>query len=270
VPCDVLKGVKEYLTQIRNCDIFLKSDFLSVRFENAFIIIKRREIMLTVNKQGLFLGLFLGFLFIFSLFSAPILAEEEIPAAAVVAAQEGLLPLLEAIPVADLGHFNFSDRGEVDQAELGEPFMIYTILPERILNYKSGTSVESIISPTGVWLFPVVSNGEVRTLLTVDFVEGEWRAVSIGGSGVAKQWASITGDSSSAGGSNYKFVRVYQATADFVLMSNIKGTKMMPMESARISLELEGEGACDPSKMILELQDPVRKNIEAFKGMEGE
>jgi hypothetical protein len=74
--------------------------------------------MLTVNKQGLILGLFLGFFFIFSSFSAPILAEE-IPAAARVAAEKGFLPLLKAIPAGELGHFNFVDQGEVDQAELG-------------------------------------------------------------------------------------------------------------------------------------------------------
>lgn len=223
--------------------------------------------MLTVNKQGLILGLFLGFFFIFSSFSAPILAEE-IPAAAKVAAEKGFLPLLKAIPVGELGHFNFADQGEVDQAELGEPFMIYTILPDQILNYNAGTDVESIITPTDIWLFPVVSKGEARTLITVDFMEGEWRAVSIGGSEVAKQWASITGNSSAAEGAIYKFVRVYQAVADFVLMSDIGETKMVPLVSARISLELEGEGACDPSKIILELQEPVRQNIEAFKVME--
>jgi hypothetical protein len=139
--------------------------------------------------------------------------------------------------------------------------MIYTISPDQILNYNVGSDVESIISPTDIWLFPVVSKGEARTLITVDSVDGEWRAVSIGGSGVAKQWASITGNSSAA----YKFVRVYQAMADFVLMSDVGETKMAPLESARISLELEGEGACDPSKIILELQEPVRQNIEAFK-----
>lgn len=220
--------------------------------------------MLTTNKRGLVLGMFLGFLFVFSSFSAPISAEE-IPAAAKAAAKDGLLPFLKAIPSEELEYFNFADQNEVDQAELGDPFMIYTILPDQILNYAVGTDVESIITPTNVWLFPVVSKGVARTLLTIDFVDGNWRAVSIGGTGVAKQWDSIKGDSSLEGESVYKFVRVYQAVADFVLISDIPGSKMVPLESARMSLGLEGKEAYEPSKIILGLQEPVRQNLEAFK-----
>jgi len=229
--------------------------------------------MLTTNKRGLILGMFLGFLFVFVSFSTPVLAEE-IPAEAKTAAEEGLKPLLEAIPVGELGYFNFTDQGEVDQAKLGGPFMIYTILPDEILNYAAGTDVKSIISATNIWLFPVVSKGEARTLLTIDFVDGNWRAVSIGGSGVAKQWADITKmDNSAVGGGIYKFVRIYQAASDFVLMpaEDIGGTKMVlvPLESGRITLELKGEGAYDPSEIILGLQEPVRENLEAFKTTEG-
>lgn len=223
--------------------------------------------MLPVNNQGLILGMFMAFLVVFSSFSTPILAEE-IPAGARVAAEEGLLPFLKAIPAQDLGHFSFADQSEVDQAELGNPFMIYTILPDQIFNYLEGTDIESIIIPTGVWLYPIVSKDKARMLLTVESVDGNWQAVSIGGSGVANQWESIV--ESLGVESTYKFVRVYQATADFVLISDKVETKMVPLESARISLDLEGETAYDPSTVILGLRKPVRDNIEAFKVMEGE
>lgn len=225
--------------------------------------------MLSTNKRGFVLGMFLGLLLVFSSFSAPISAEE-IPSAAKIAAKEGLLAFLKAIPAEELEYFNFAEQGEVDQAKLGDPFMIYTISPDQILNYAVGTDVESIITPTNVWLFPVISNGAARTLLTMDFMDGNWRAVSIGGSGVAKEWDTIIRDSSVEGEPIYKFVRIYQAVADLVLVSDMQESRMVPLKSACISLELEEKETYEPSKIILGIQETVRQNLEIFKTVDVE
>ena len=179
------------------------------------------------------------------------------------AAVRGLTSLLKAIPIKDLGYYNFSDQKELDQATLENPFRIYTIVPERILNYSPEVSVEEIISPTFVWLFPVISKGETRTLLTVDFMDGEWRAVAIGRSGLARQWASIMELWPSSEGYEHTFVRIFQAKADFVIISRLEETKMIPLESGCVSLGIAEAEVYNPSEIIFKLQKPVRDNIES-------
>lgn len=179
------------------------------------------------------------------------------------AATRGLAPLLKAIPIGDLEHYNFPDEKELDQATLGNPFRICTITPELILNYSPGTSLEEVVSPTFVWLFPVILKGETRTLLTVDLIDGEWRAVAIGRSGLAKRWASILESWPSSEGYEHTFVRIFQAKADFVILSHPGETKITPLESTCISLGLHEAETYSPSDIMMKLQKPVQDNIES-------
>jgi hypothetical protein len=195
-------------------------------------------------------------------------AEE--PAAAVKeAAAKGLTSLLPAILGDGVEHYNFSDPKELGQATLGEPFRVYTITPETILNYSSGVPIEKIISPTTVWLFPVVAKAEMRTLLTVDQVAGEWKAVAVGSSGLAKQWAEITQERPASEGYEYTFVRVFQATSDFVLVSRLGETEIIPLESARVSLELVQGGAYNAENIILGMQKSVLESINLSQPTNG-
>jgi len=179
------------------------------------------------------------------------------------AAARGLAPLLKAIPARDLAQYNFPDERELDRSTLGNPFRIHTIPPELILNYSPETSLEEIISPTSIWLFPVILEGETRTLLTVDFIDGEWRAVAIGRSGLAKRWASILELWPSSDGYQHTFVRIFQAKADFVILSHAGGTKITPLESACISLGVSEAETYSPSQIMMKLQKPVQDNIES-------
>lgn len=189
----------------------------------------------------------------------------EVPVGAQEAALRGLTSFLKAIPKRDLGHFNFSSQKELDEARLGSPFRVYTIDPEKIFGFTSTMSLNEIISPTRLWFFPIISNDEIRTLLTIDLVDGEWRAVAIGSSGLAKQWASVVSVWPTSKGYKHTFVRVFQASADFVVVSDPKEARMVPLESARISLKIERAKAYNPSEIIPALKKAVRDNIEASK-----
>ncbi|GAK54927.1 hypothetical protein U27_01758 [Candidatus Vecturithrix granuli] len=145
--------------------------------------------------------------------------------------------------------------------------MIYTIPPEFILNYQADTPLEDMIAPTSIWCFPVLVNGESCTLLMVDLMDGVWKALGIGSSGIAKQWAAVNRVRYSAEGYTTRFVRIFQATADFVILSHrTAASKMIPLESARATLELDRIGEkYAPSKIIPDLQQTVRENLEASK-----
>ncbi len=216
------------------------------------------------REQGFLLSLLFALLIAMSLFAMPVTAEEAMTQAR-EAAVSGLGAFLDAIPEQDLKHFNFSDPSELALAELGDPFRVYTIPPEAILDYTPGTSIGKIVSPTSLLLFPVISRGETRTLLMVDEVAGEWKAVGIGSSGLAKQWEGVIAAWPSAKGYEHTFIRIFQATADFVLLSRDQETKMIPLESGRVSLGLPEKETFAPSEIIFGLQKPVFDNIEASR-----
>jgi hypothetical protein len=218
--------------------------------------------MHTVLKHSIMIGCCCGFfwgMFVLTVFA------EEAPVAARQAAEQGLSSFLQAIPAQDLAHFNFSDPKELEQATLGEPFLIYTIAPESILMYQANTPVESIIVPTSVWYFPVLINGETRTLLMVDMINGGWKAVGIGSSGIAKQWAAVDTTRCSAAGYTPRFVRIFQAMSDFVVLSHrTAGSKMVPLASAGTALALDKVGEeYAPAVIIPSLQQAVRDNLQA-------
>ena len=198
------------------------------------------------------------------------LSAQDVPPAAKAAAETGFRSLLEAIPPDALSHFNFSNTDEVSQAILGEGFRVHTIPPEFILSYDGNTSIQEMIRPTSMCFFPVISNGQTRTLVTVDLVDKEYKAVSIGGSGLSRQWTRAQEMHPSSGEYERVFVRVYQAAADFVVMSDTVETKLASLQAqvgktlmAREELTLH-----DPADVIRGLQSPVRENIDAARLMD--
>ena len=212
-------------------------------------------------------GVFLGFFICLSLAvgGQPLMAAE-VPAAVQQAAEEGLPTMLQAIPDEAAKQLNFSSSEELSLASLGTPFQVFTIHPDEILNYSAGTSIEAIISETDQWLFPVTVNGEVRTLLTVAQVGGQWQAGSIGSAGLAQEWTDAVAKYDASTGYTQKLVRIYQATADFVLLGGVGGDNLLPLKAGRVALGVkENAEPSDPAEIIFGLQESVRKNIEASK-----
>lgn len=220
----------------------------------------RKTIMQILLKQSIIIGcswIFLGIVMAAA-------SAQDVPAAVKQAAEQGVTSFLQAIPAQDLAHFNFSDPTELERATLGEPFLIYTIAPESILAYQAGTPVEDLMAPTSLWYVPVLVNGESRTLLMIDLVGGTWKAVGIGGSGIAKQWSPADREQSVTLGYTPRFVRIFQATADFVVLSHrTSASKMVPLASARTALASSKIGEeYAPSVIIPQLQHVVRENLE--------
>jgi hypothetical protein len=193
---------------------------------------------------------------------------QDVPAAAKAAAQKGFRPLLKAIPAGELARFNFSNPDDVRQATLGEGFRVFTISPDLILNYDGRSSVQEMIRPTSLWFFPVVAGGQVRTMITVDMVDGQYRAVSVGGSGVAVEWARAQVKWPSSSGYTRVFLRIYQATADFVVVSDASQTKMAPLPSGKTLLGGGEAALLDLAEVLPGLQEAVRVNMDAARLMD--
>jgi hypothetical protein len=220
-----------------------------------------KKVKLTVHVLSVFALILL-------IFPASSISREAAPQEVIRAAIDGLRPFLEAIPGQDLEHYGFASPEELARATLGKPFKVYTITPDKILNYSQEMKLSTVISPTNLWFFPVVYRGKVRTILTVDFVDGEWRAVAIGSSGLAKQLERIENKWPESDGYDHRFIRIYQAQSDFVAVSKERILKIVPLESAAVALKLkkviEGVyGLYSPSEMIPKLVPVVRENLQS-------
>ncbi|MBD3290189.1 hypothetical protein GF337_15385 [candidate division KSB1 bacterium] len=151
------------------------------------------------------------------------------------AAEMGFKHFLDAIPPDDLDHFGFSGGDDFSKVTLGRPFKVYQIAPELIQSYDSHASISSLLSATTLWYFPLIYERKYRTLLTVDYIKNEWKAVAIGSSGIANELNLVE----QKFGSEYLFVRIFQAASDFLIFSIDGIQKIMPLESTKISLKLD-------------------------------
>lgn len=145
---------------------------------------------------------------------------EMAPPDTVRAAREGLAPFLNALP---------EERREgCDGAQLGEPFRVYTITPAALDAYRAGDPASSLVSPTGMWLFPVVAGGRSRFLLTVDTVDGAGRAVSLGQAGLAAELDRLLLQWPREGGYDPLLVSVFSAATHFFTIPQKDAQNLTP------------------------------------------
>ena len=97
------------------------------------------------------------------------------------AAQKGLSQFLTNIPALGLANQGFTSQEEIKAAALGTPFEMFTITPEALKSYKTGTRLSSLISTTNIWNFPVLVKGSPRTMLQVGVINGRWEGYNFGG-----------------------------------------------------------------------------------------
>jgi len=149
---------------------------------------------------------------------------------------------------------------------LGDPFQIYTIETEDILNYNADTDLSSILVPTTQWFVPVFVHKKPRAILTVDYMDGEWQVVNIGmGDNSEKVDKNGKMGVTSKDGKS-KFVRIYPAKSDFIVTDINGKKKILPFSYAKDALDLDSEledssGLYEVSDFMPKLINNVRTNI---------
>jgi hypothetical protein len=181
---------------------------------------------------------------------------ETAPPEAIWAAREGLPPFMNALPERQ--------REGCGGAELGDPFRVYTITPAALDAYLVGDSVASLISPTGMWLFPVVAEGRSRFLLTVDTVDGSWRAVSLGQAGLAAELDRLLLRWPREKGYDPLLVSVFAASTHFFTIPQKDGRNLTPFVFGREGKERSGPNpyaeTADLARAVPGLQAAVEAN----------
>jgi hypothetical protein len=154
------------------------------------------------------------------------------------AGRAGLPGMLQAIPERDLAFYGFADPQEFSRTTLGEPFRLYTLDPEEIIDFAEGHLGSMEERPTDHWLFPVICDGRPRTVLTVAFLDGNWQAIEIGGPNPAPEMRELALQWPAAQGYRLRYIQVFAGGTQFVQVANGESSDLVPLESTARALGL--------------------------------
>ena len=153
--------------------------------------------------------------------------------------------------------------------ELGDPFRVYTIETQDILNYNSDIDLSSILVPTTQWFVPVFIHKKPRAILTVDYLDGELKVVNIGMGDISEkvdknEKMGLRGDNSRS-----KFVRIYPAKSDFIVIDTNGKKKLLPFSYTVDALEIDihradSLGHYELSDIMPKLITNVKVNIAKY------
>lgn len=189
------------------------------------------------------------------------------------AAREGINVLLKGRQAdVRLHNLGFESQADIDSAELGEGFQIFTIDPNKLLDESASQDVQDLVIPTSEWLFLVQAGGKANSLLKVSFLDGKWTHVGIGSSRLAKELSGFLAAWPASSGYQYRFIRVYQAASDFIELSQggkvigiISLTSLRVDKKGRKPGEFTPHDLRDPKEVLSDLRPAVKMNIEMYK-----
>ena len=200
------------------------------------------------------------------------LAEAMPPEEVVNAAEQGLINFSQNIPPQNFSQLGFLSQDEISKNQLGEAFQIYTIHPDDLLNFEKNIwSISDLLVPTNLWNFLILSDGLAKAVLMVDFFDNKWTAVGIGSSGLAVQLKKIIETWPLSSGYQHRFIRIYQANADFVEIT-LSGTTvgLIPLTSGRAAMDLADTNfnaldLHDPQNILTSIIPIVKENVKRWK-----
>lgn len=172
---------------------------------------------------------------------------------------------LKANSLPDAFPFDVNDLSELKNAKLGLGFEVFSAHPQTLL--AGGRPFEQMLLGTGVWNFVVLSDGHPIALLEMEKVNGKWQ---VNGAGASKLAQDVHATSVNHAGKNaFRFVRIYQATADFMEVKDMEGrARYAPLLAARQSLRMSAPSAevlpGASADVLPELQEAVRSHLARF------
>ncbi len=140
---------------------------------------------------------------------------EEAPSGAINAAENGLQAFLQKIPEGEFALFGFTRDDDLDNAKTGTPFQIHTITPTALSRYNPGDTVNSLISPTDVWYFPIMVDNTMKAILTVGRLNDIYKAVALGQASLTGELEKILEKWPRSEGCTPILIKVFQAKAYF-------------------------------------------------------
>jgi len=149
----------------------------------------------------------------------------------------------------------FKDNEELKSAVLGQPFQLNVITPTALMAYKVGDSVDSLLTETTCWYFPILVGTTIRSILIVDRMPDGWRAVAIGSARLAPHLDSLVRCWPSSSGYHARLIVVRQASKYLFTIPEAGEDNLTPLSNAE-SGQLE-----DPSDVVSALIPAVEINM---------
>lgn len=183
------------------------------------------------------------------------------------AADEGIRIFLKDPRITGLQRLGFDSQSDIDDAELGEGFQIFTIHTDKLIDESDLQDISSLATPTNEWQFLVVTGDNADALLTVDLIDDKWIPVSIGFSGLAKELHRILDVWPASSGYRGRLLRIYHTKSEFIEISqgeNVVG--IISLTSANVAMggqinEFNPLDLHDAKEMVKGLRSSVRRAI---------
>lgn len=154
-----------------------------------------------------------------------------------------------------------NDVAELQGASLGYGFQVYDLDANSL---AAGASLAAAARPTGTWRFAVSVNGRSIGLVTLAADGDKWQAVSFGGAGLAAEMEALV--KAQPRGAQLRYLRLPQATADFIEVRSGGVARFAPLRAARESLLLaadaRGDGLLAEAALTAELRETVARHID--------
>jgi len=133
------------------------------------------------------------------------------------------------------------DVGQLRHAQIGWGFQVYDVSRAALM---SGADMEADAQPTGIWRYEVVLHGRPIGLLTMARTAGGWSMVSLGGASLVGDIQDVVGAYGGHAATRFRYVRVPQATADFIqVKQGAAAAQYAPLQAARGTLRMQAQAA---------------------------
>lgn len=168
---------------------------------------------------------------------------QPLPPAVATAAQAGMRAFLDRIPAGQREEYGFAEADPLDQAELGDPWLLHAIAPAALATCKGTTPGSAVITPTKLWYFPVLIASQPKALLVVDQTEEGWKAVSLGYARIARDLAAVREQWPAVKGHAPLFIASFQARQHFFTVPSVDAFNLTPLIPAEAGAGDTAKGA---------------------------
>jgi hypothetical protein len=162
--------------------------------------------------------------------AAPV-AVTDVPPEVNAAASNGLPVFLAKVPPDSKQQYGFPDNADFSKVHLGSPLLLQTIRPSDLSSNQTSGTVSSVVSDTSMWFFPVLMGAEAKSMLVVDRLGNEWKAVSLGYAPLAGEWNQVLHQWPAASGYHPKLIAVFQARRFYFTVPELGDRNLTPLFS---------------------------------------
>jgi|WetSurMetagenome_2_1015567.scaffolds.fasta_scaffold206045_2 hypothetical protein len=183
-------------------------------------------------------------------------AQEVTPEIRMVA-ENGLPAFVSSIAPQERSSYGFTRDDDLTRAYLGNPFNLSTITPQALSNYQPGDAVQTVLSKTKQWYFPVMIGQDLRAVLVVDQVDGNWQAVSLGYAPLAKLLQKVRQKYPDSQGYHPILIAVFQAREYLLLVPEENTNNLISLSPKNSDLAEERAG-----NLLERLKPIVAENLK--------